>query len=454
MDSNTQLTHATLWDDVTDLGTLAGGGNSYGRGVSADGSVVVGVSSDGNGLYQAFRWTAGGGMVGLGMLANFTLASYANAVSADGSAVTGYSLAQGGQQAFRWLAGSGIESLGQIAGSTYSVGLAVSNSGTVVTGFYYDGQFLPHAFAWTANTGIKDFAPTSGNTAAKANTVSPDGKLIGGQNWVDAQSANSTAVLWDSAGKAYDLKAVLTTATQTLTGYSFINVTSITAGANGTYTLAGSGTYQGNAKGFIVAGFPLSALTAGPVGPKPVIKTQPKPQIVAANGKAVFKVVVAKGTVATYQWQKDGVNLNNSVTVTGANLATLTILGMNLADAGTYRVLVSNAGGTTISNAVQLSLKGTPVITKQTLVVNAKPGKTITLAVSVSGTAPLQYTWTKNNVVIVDSGTRIKGATKNKLTIKLVTSADAGTYKVQVTNSTTVTATSDPIIVTVSGGQS
>ena len=40
---------------------------SYGFGVSADGSVVVGQSSSASGI-EAFRWTSGGGMVGLGDL--------------------------------------------------------------------------------------------------------------------------------------------------------------------------------------------------------------------------------------------------------------------------------------------------------------------------------------------------------------------------------------------------
>ncbi|MCH7603269.1 MAG: hypothetical protein IIB54_10920, partial [Planctomycetes bacterium] len=51
------------------LGDLPGGSISSGAwGVSADGSVVVGVSSSTSGQ-EAFRWTSGGGMVGLGDLA-------------------------------------------------------------------------------------------------------------------------------------------------------------------------------------------------------------------------------------------------------------------------------------------------------------------------------------------------------------------------------------------------
>src|SRR3972149_3043660 len=52
----------------TRLGALPGGFvASGGRGVSADGSVVMGYGNSASGE-EAFRWTSGGGMVGLGDL--------------------------------------------------------------------------------------------------------------------------------------------------------------------------------------------------------------------------------------------------------------------------------------------------------------------------------------------------------------------------------------------------
>src|SRR5436190_21050010 len=53
---------------LTPLGDLPGGVfDSRANAVSGDGSVVVGTSSSASGA-QTFRWTAGGGMVGLGVL--------------------------------------------------------------------------------------------------------------------------------------------------------------------------------------------------------------------------------------------------------------------------------------------------------------------------------------------------------------------------------------------------
>jgi probable HAF family extracellular repeat protein len=73
---------------MTDLGTLPGGNHSEARGVSADGSVVVGYSNSANGG-RAFRWTSAG-MTDLGTLPGGNH-SVAYGVSADGSVVVGYS---------------------------------------------------------------------------------------------------------------------------------------------------------------------------------------------------------------------------------------------------------------------------------------------------------------------------------------------------------------------------
>jgi probable HAF family extracellular repeat protein len=78
---------------------------------SADGSVVVGYSNSNLVGTEAFRWTAGGGMVGLGLLPGGHQ-SVATGVSADGSVVVGWdSTAAGSYEAFRWKAGTGMQRL-------------------------------------------------------------------------------------------------------------------------------------------------------------------------------------------------------------------------------------------------------------------------------------------------------------------------------------------------------
>ena len=96
------------------LGHLAGGFfSSNAFAVSADGSVVVGVSPSSSGT-EAFRWTESGGMVGLGDLPGGIFHSNASGVSADGSVVVGRSYSSSGTEAFVWDETNGMRALMQI----------------------------------------------------------------------------------------------------------------------------------------------------------------------------------------------------------------------------------------------------------------------------------------------------------------------------------------------------
>jgi probable HAF family extracellular repeat protein len=96
------------------LGDLPGGSfASFARGVSADGSVVVGQSNSASGD-EAYRWTSGGGMVGLGDLAGGPFISEAWDVSLDGAVIVGRSYTGVGIEAFVWDAASGMRNLREV----------------------------------------------------------------------------------------------------------------------------------------------------------------------------------------------------------------------------------------------------------------------------------------------------------------------------------------------------
>ena len=98
----------------TGLSDLAGGSfESYANGVSADGSVAVGLGSSTSGN-EAFRWTDGGGMVGLGDLAGGSFYSRARGVSADGSVVVGRGSSASGTEAFVWDETNGMRGVMQV----------------------------------------------------------------------------------------------------------------------------------------------------------------------------------------------------------------------------------------------------------------------------------------------------------------------------------------------------
>jgi probable HAF family extracellular repeat protein/parallel beta-helix repeat protein len=208
------------------LGDLPGGDfSSIARGVSADGSVVVGQSSSlssGPVYLEAFRWTLTGGMQGLGDLSGGSFKSGASAVSDDGSVVVGRgnsdsgwkvvrwengiitSLDFGGyahdvsangavvvgytrtpsvdSEAFRWTEAGGMQVLGMLDGFSNSSALAVSSDGLVVVGAS-SGVGLLEAFRWTLTGGMQGLGDLPGGSECRsiARGVSADGSIVVGQ---------------------------------------------------------------------------------------------------------------------------------------------------------------------------------------------------------------------------------------------------------------------------------
>lgn len=159
-------------------------GYSDARGVSVDGTVIVGHSTSSTGS-QAFRWTAEGGMVGLGYLPGGST-SKAFGISADGKVVVGYSHVRGAGQPFRWDAQNGMVSLGTLPdGSSGGTAFAASADGSVIVGGSYT------AFVWDQSHGMRNLADmltnefglgsdVSGWVLQSATSISADGTVIVG----------------------------------------------------------------------------------------------------------------------------------------------------------------------------------------------------------------------------------------------------------------------------------
>jgi len=132
--------HATPGRGMQSLGSLPGRtGPGQALGVSSDGQVIVGQFD-----FEAFRWTAADGMVGLGFLPGHTT-SVARDVSGDGERIVGYSLADDDDQAaFVWTPDRGMRSLEMLLGAGGGVDLAgvelndansISDDGRVIAGW-------------------------------------------------------------------------------------------------------------------------------------------------------------------------------------------------------------------------------------------------------------------------------------------------------------------------------
>jgi probable HAF family extracellular repeat protein len=94
------------------------GGDAFG--ITPDGSVVVGYATFPDQSIQAFRWTAVGGLEGLGYLSPRGVGyDTAYGVSADGTVIVGEAASPEGQQAFRWTRAAGMVGLGDLPGGTF-----------------------------------------------------------------------------------------------------------------------------------------------------------------------------------------------------------------------------------------------------------------------------------------------------------------------------------------------
>ncbi len=89
----------------------------------------------------------------------------------------------------------------------------------------------------------------------------------------------------------------------------------------------------------------------------PTITMQPANQAIWAGSNAVFSIAASGTPPLSYQWQFNGTNIN------GSTNTSLTLTNVQVAQAGNYAVLVSNAAGSILSsNAVLMVVKSGPVL--------------------------------------------------------------------------------------------
>ena len=166
----------------------------------------------------------------------------------------------------------------------------------------------------------------------------------------------------------------------------------------------------------------LVAYTPAP----PVITSQPQPsKLVVQVGGNVSMSIAASGGALSYQWQRDGID------VSGGTGPTLQLTNVQLGDAGNYRAVISNAGGTVTGDPVTLGVSVNPVPPPPSLLSKVRDltvlrGATAQLSVNASG-AGLFYQWFKN-------GALLPGATDSTLVFNNAQVADAGAYSVTVSN--------------------
>lgn len=181
----------SVFGGIEYLGSLVVDGDSQAADITADGSTITGwsTSTDPVGT-EAFIWTEADGMRGIGNLGD--AGSRPRGISDDGSTVVGMAQYNSDRSAFRWTEQTGMQYLGDLNDSLIPRSLAndVSADGSVIVGRARraNGEFS--AFIWTESEGMRDLngflivrshrAQTGGWQLRTALAISPDGRIIVG----------------------------------------------------------------------------------------------------------------------------------------------------------------------------------------------------------------------------------------------------------------------------------
>ncbi len=202
------------------LGDLPGGAvESSATAVSADGTAVVGYSkSASSGANpEAFRWRANTGMVALGDLPGGAYYSLANDVSRDGAVVVGDSYSGSGTynppfEGFKWTEVDGMTSLGDAPGADYySRAQAVSDDSAVIAGQTIVGPSCTAGSGpparWNNGTGPAPLSGSEGYYYGTSWGMSGSGNiLVGNVVLLNCPSSDvSHAFRWSEAGGFQDL---------------------------------------------------------------------------------------------------------------------------------------------------------------------------------------------------------------------------------------------------------
>jgi len=178
---------------IVGLPLLASYWDQFALAVSNEGAVIVGVPF----LRKEINTTApvwtSAGVRELGSVAENTITIWGTGVTPDGSVIVGYESGDLGNLSFLYSEENGFVQLDGAPGFG-SQALGISSDGSVVVGWTMIASFEPHAFRWSAAEGWIDIGDLPGGVhRAIAEGISGDGRVIVGRsNSANNISANAT----------------------------------------------------------------------------------------------------------------------------------------------------------------------------------------------------------------------------------------------------------------------
>jgi len=312
---------------------------------------------------------------------------------------------------------------------------------------------LPYRFQWWKNGVLipgqtNDILTLSNVTSADAATYSL--KLTGGYDSVTNSATltvrtNVTATPLSNLAKCPGSSAVFSTIASGTGPFGYewekngalipgattnsLILTNVTAASAGTYSVIVSGACDRITN---CATLTINQSVAVACGPSSVTN--------CPGGLAVFSVS-ATGTGLRYQWF-EGTNI-----LAGQTNSSLTLSNITSANAGNYRVAISDACGDVLTNTASLTVNQPLVLVSGPASQTNCPGGPAMFSVSATGTG-LSYQWFKGSTLLV-------GQTNDVLSLSNISETNAGTYSVVVsgacgnvlTNSATLTVNQPLVLV-------
>jgi polygalacturonase len=272
--------------------------------------------------------------------------------------------------------------------SLYNAQLAITNSAPATNVFSMDGLGSPNSLAlYNARAAMSD------NTLLSANPITLSASTLSNSTGASLSAASVVNFLLGSNNAAVAVSGNLTL-------NSTLNITNGSGFGPGTYTLF---TYSGSLSGTPLLGAQppgyncsLNTNTAKQislvVGSPPAITNQPTGLVVLAGSNATFAVGASGSAPLSYQWW---LNLTNSGA--GGTNASLTVSNAQPADAGGYRVIVTNAYGAATSSVAVLTVSVPPAFGDIRVAVG---GGSVVISGSGGTTNGIYYVLTSTNVTV------------------------------------------------------
>jgi hypothetical protein len=181
------------------------------------------------------------------------------------------------------------------------------------------------------------------------------------------------------------------------------NVLSITAATTnnaGNYSLIVTNSYGSVTSGVAVLN----------VGFAPAFSAPPANLTILSGSNAVFSATANGSLPLAFQWRKNGANISNGTGISGATSNVLTLTAVTTNSSGNYNLFVTNNFGVSTSSLATLTVVLPPTITGSLTNQTIECGSNITLAVTASGTPPLNFQWSFDDAPI-------SGATNTSLSL-------------------------------------